>query len=86
MKKIYLILTSFVFAIAVGCGSNSSNEQPASDSVEKLVVDNSTGDEEFDAMLRELDSMGAQQDTISYVDVSEEEIHAMFEKEKSKKQ
>lgn len=86
MKKIYLILTSFVFAIAVGCGSNSSNEQPASDSVEELVDDNSTGDEEFDAMLRESDSMGAQQDTISYIDVQEEEIHAKFDGKKSEKQ
>ena len=64
MKKIYLILTSFVFAIAVGCGSNSSNEQPASEPLSE--------EKESEAMLRESDSMGAQQDTISYVDVSEE--------------
>ncbi len=71
-------MTSFALAIAVGCGSNSTTEQPATES--------DPGDEEFEAMLRELDSMGAQQDSISYIDVPEEQIHAMFENSKNEKQ
>ena len=70
-----LIIALQIVLIGVWANSRPSNKEPK---VEKVAIVEEETDEEFDKMIRTLDSLGARQKNIDSVCVSSEEIEKLF--------
>ena len=87
MKTVPVLLSSLLFVIAVSCG-NTANEQPSNEDSSEAVSETDNAEKDFNAYLNELDSMGELQDQegLSYINITPEQIHAMFEESENQQE